>query len=54
MYISIILFGLFLLQGLTTFLRGYCFGIAGERVVMNLRKQLFSSIIKQGITKLMV
>jgi ATP-binding cassette, subfamily B (MDR/TAP), member 10 len=47
--ISLILFGIFLLQGFATFIRAYSFSIAGERIVANLRRQLFNSTICQDI-----
>ena len=43
------LFSVFVFGGLMTFLRAALFTIAGERVVLRLRKRLFASILEQDI-----
>ncbi len=45
----LILFAVFVFGGLMTFLRAALFTIAGERVVLRLRKRLFACILEQDI-----
>ena len=47
-YVSI-LFLVFLLVGVATFLRAYLFTVAGERIVAQLQCELFGSILNQEI-----
>ena len=45
----LILFAIFIFGGLMTFLRATLFTIAGERVVLRLRKRLFARILEQDM-----
>jgi ABC transporter fused permease/ATP-binding protein len=41
--------GIFLVEGVAVWLRAYFFSVAGERIVTNLRRSLYRSIVKQEI-----
>ncbi len=43
--ITLLMTGIFTLGGVFTFFRGYCFTLAGERVVARLRRGLFTHIV---------
>lgn len=45
-----ILLVVFAIGGVASTLRGYCYGLIGERVVRNIRKELFSAIVGQDIS----
>lgn len=48
--IALMLFVLFLAQSLAVALRHYLFSIAGERIVLRLREQLFSALVRREIS----
>lgn len=47
--LALVLVGLFFLQGVFAMLRSWLFTVAGERVVTDLRTQLYSAIVRQDI-----
>ncbi|WP_425334886.1 ABC transporter ATP-binding protein [Myxococcus stipitatus] len=47
--IALVMFGVFVVQGLAMALRVYLFSTAGERVVTRLRKRLFQSLLSQEV-----
>jgi len=47
--VVLFLFLIFVAGSISTFIRGTCFTLAGERVVARMRKDLFSSLVKQEI-----
>lgn len=49
-YVSLALFFVFLIQGITSSLRYYFFALSGERIVLRLRQRLYQHILDQEIS----
>jgi len=48
-YASLIMLGIFTVQGFAVSMRSYLFTVAGERIVTNLRRDLYNKIVNQEI-----
>lgn len=48
--VVIVLSVIFVIGGIFTFIRGYCYSLVGERLVRIIRKKLFECIIRQDIS----